>query len=48
VQLQALTDSGLARCFLAIKHASEAMKAVQDGSGKTQSGGSILLTASGE
>lgn len=33
-------------CFLAIKHASEAMKAV--GAGKKESGGSIILTASGE
>ncbi|SCV73629.1 BQ2448_6059 [Microbotryum intermedium] len=33
-------------CFLAIKHASEAMKVVQKDSGKTETGGSIVLTAS--
>lgn len=35
-------------CFLAIKHASEAMKVVQKDGDKTESGGSIILTASGE
>ncbi|ORY83522.1 hypothetical protein BCR35DRAFT_290529 [Leucosporidium creatinivorum] len=33
-------------CFLAIKHASEAMKVVQKNGDKTESGGSIILTAS--
>lgn len=33
-------------CFLAIKHASEAMK--KTGGGKAESAGSIVLTASGE
>ncbi|SCZ88748.1 BZ3500_MvSof-1268-A1-R1_Chr10-3g03076 [Microbotryum saponariae] len=33
-------------CFLAVKHASEAMKVVQKDSGKTETGGSIILTAS--
>lgn len=33
-------------CFLAIKHASEAMK--KTGGGKAEGGGSIVLTASGE
>ncbi|KAM0789973.1 hypothetical protein ACM66B_005306 [Microbotryomycetes sp. NB124-2] len=33
-------------CFLAVKHASEAMKVAKKGSGKSESGGSIVLTAS--
>ncbi|SGY25204.1 BQ5605_C018g08591 [Microbotryum silenes-dioicae] len=33
-------------CFLAVKYASEAMKVVQKDSGKTETGGSIILTAS--
>jgi len=33
-------------CFLAIKYASEAMK--ETGGGKPESGGSIVLTASGK
>lgn len=34
-------------CFLAVKHASEAMKVVHKESEKLDSGGSIILTASG-
>ncbi|KAK4051775.1 hypothetical protein OIO90_004599 [Microbotryomycetes sp. JL221] len=33
-------------CFLAVKHASEAMKVAKKSSGKLESGGSIVLTAS--
>ena len=35
-------------CFVAVKHASEAMKVVNKSSGKSESGGSIIMTASGE
>jgi hypothetical protein len=34
-------------CFLAIKYASKAMVETNDAAGKTVSGGSIILTASG-
>jgi NAD(P)-dependent dehydrogenase (short-subunit alcohol dehydrogenase family) len=34
------------RCFIAVKHASAAMKKPNVSSGKQHSGGSIILTAS--
>jgi NAD(P)-dependent dehydrogenase (short-subunit alcohol dehydrogenase family) len=34
------------RCFLALKYASEAMKVLNPKSGKTESSGSIIMTAS--
>lgn len=34
-------------CFLAVKHASEAMKVVSKETGKLEGGGSIIMTASG-
>ncbi|GAA96076.1 uncharacterized protein L969DRAFT_87208 [Mixia osmundae IAM 14324] len=33
-------------CFLALKHGSAAMQDIREGSGKTESGGSIIMTAS--
>ncbi len=37
----------LASCYLAVKHASAAMKQTKEARGKHFSGGSIILTASG-
>ena len=40
-------DQPPSSCFLAVKHASAAMKQTNEARGKPLSGGSIILTASG-
>lgn len=45
----ALTHLGFVRrCFLALKHGSEAMMKTNPSRGKELSGGSIIMTASGK